>query len=409
MLNQKSNSSMSNHDLKLIDLEDASVITTNSADEVKKNSMFDELSSLLQESFSSDATQEEQIKNFMNRAKKYQSHLSLQNDNSKDQDEEEELLRTDNRRYSIFPIRYQKVWDAYKTQEANFWKAEEIDFSQDYDDYLKLNNDEQHFVKMVLAFFANADGIVNFNLGERFVREIGIMEVQVALRYQMMMEDIHGETYSLMLDSLVKDKKEKAYLLNSIETVPSIKRMADWAFKWIESTKKFAYRVIAFAIIEGVFFSGAFAAIYWFKKKHKGMLNGLVKSNEFIARDEGQHTQFSCTMYSMLKNKLSQEEVYQIMDEGVIISQKFVDDAIPVRLIGMNAHMMNDYIEFIADRLLISLGYTKKYNKKNPFKFMETIGMINKTNFFENRPTDYQDANVKNKSKRGVLNISDDF
>ncbi|MBA42594.1 MAG: ribonucleoside-diphosphate reductase [Magnetococcales bacterium] len=349
------------------------------------------------------------MKNFINSVEKYQSHLSSQNNNLNDQEEEEELLKSDNRRYSIFPIKYQKVWDAYKTQEDNFWKAEEIDFSRDYDDYLKLNKDEQHFVKMILAFFANADGIVNFNLGERFIREIEIMEVQVALRYQMMMEDIHGETYSLMLDSLVKDKKEKAYLLNSIETVPSIKRMADWAFKWIDSSKKFAYRVVAFAIVEGVFFSGAFAAIYWFKKKHKGMLNGLVKSNEFIARDEGQHTQFSCTMYSMLKNKLSQEEVYQIMDEGVIISQKFVDDAIPVRLIGMNAQMMNDYIEFIADRLLISLGYTKKYNKKNPFKFMETIGMLNKTNFFENRPTDYQDANVKNKSKRGLLNITDDF
>jgi ribonucleoside-diphosphate reductase beta chain len=329
--------------------------------------------------------------------------------NKNDKLKPEELLNQNKRRYSIFPIEYKKVWDAYKTQEANFWKAEEIDFSKDYDDYLKLNKDEQHFIKMILAFFANADGIVNFNLGERFVREIEIMEVQVALRYQMMMEDIHGETYSLMLDSLIKDKKEKTYLLNSIKTVPSIKRMADWAFKWIDSSKKFAYRVIAFAIVEGIFFSGAFAAIYWFKKTHKGMMSGLVKSNEFIARDEGQHTQFSCLMYSMLNNKLTQNEVYEIMDEGVYISKNFVDDAIPVRLIGMNNDKLNDYIEFIADRLLITLGYQKKYNKTNPFKFMETIGMINKTNFFENRPTDYQSASVNNKSKKGKFNISEDF
>tara|TARA_Y100000780_G_C13688585_1_gene418613 strand:+ start:2058 stop:3227 length:1170 start_codon:yes stop_codon:yes gene_type:complete len=329
--------------------------------------------------------------------------------NKNDKLKPEELLNKNKRRYSIFPIEYKKVWDAYKTQEANFWKAEEIDFSKDYADYLKLNKDEQHFIKMILAFFANADGIVNFNLGERFVREIEIMEVQVALRYQMMMEDIHGETYSLMLDSLIKDKKEKTYLLNSIKTVPSIKRMADWAFKWIDSSKKFAYRVIAFAIVEGIFFSGAFAAIYWFKKTHKGMMSGLVKSNEFIARDEGQHTQFSCLMYSMLNNKLTQNEVYEIMDEGVYISKNFVDDAIPVRLIGMNNDKLNDYIEFIADRLLITLGYQKKYNKTNPFKFMETIGMINKTNFFENRPTDYQSASVNNKSKKGKFNISDDF
>jgi ribonucleoside-diphosphate reductase beta chain len=212
-----------------------------------------------------------------------------------------------------------------------------------------------------------------------------------------------------MLDSLIKDKKEKTYLLNSIKTVPSIKRMADWAFKWIDSSKKFAYRVIAFAIVEGIFFSGAFAAIYWFKKTHKGMMSGLVKSNEFIARDEGQHTQFSCLMYSMLNNKLTQNEVYEIMDEGVYISKNFVDDAIPVRLIGMNNDKLNDYIEFIADRLLITLGYQKKYNKTNPFKFMETIGMINKTNFFENRPTDYQSASVNNKSKKGKFNISEDF
>jgi ribonucleotide reductase beta subunit family protein with ferritin-like domain len=406
MVQSKQVQNMSKTPINFIDLEDASVSTINSPKKSSESKLFDDISSLLKTSFDKNSLDEDNLKSFLDSINSKFGTLSTSKDDTRPV---EELLNPDNRRFSVFPIKYKKVWNEYKTQVANFWKAEEIDFSKDRDHYQELNSNEQHFIKMVLAFFANADGIVNFNLGERFVREIGIMEVQIALRFQMMMEDIHGETYSLMLDSIVTDKDEKKYLFNSISTVPSIKRMADWAFKWIDSDKTFAHRVIAFAVVEGILFSGAFAAIYWFKNNHKGKLPGLIKSNEFIARDEGRHTTFSCLMYSMLQNKLNQEEVYKIVDEGVIISQKFMDDAIPIRLIGMNNDLMNDYIEFIADRLLVTLGYAPKYKKTNPFKFMETIGMVNKTNFFENRPTDYQDANVKNKSKRGMLKISDDF
>jgi len=326
------------------------------------------------------------------------------------QDANEPFLREDNRRFTIYPVKYNAIWEMYKKQLACFWKVEEIDFSKDQKDFETLRDEEKHFLKMILAFFAASDGIVNFNLSERFTKDIKVMEAQVVYAFQMMMENIHGEAYSLMLDNIIKDKNEREYMFNAIENIPSVKAMADWAFKWIDSSASFAHRVVAFAIVEGVFFSGAFAAIFWFKKyKNKGkmFLAGLTKSNEFIARDEGMHTDFACLLYSYLDKKLPEEVVYNIMDEAVGIAKKFMDDALPYKLLGMNANSMGTYKEYIADRLLISLGYKKKYNVTNPFKFMETIGLPGKTNFFEMRPTEYQDAHVNN-SNRGDYFILDD-
>jgi len=327
--------------------------------------------------------------------------------------EDEPLLKIENRRFTVYPIKYPRIFDMYKKQLSCFWKVEEIDFSTDKEDFKELNENEQHFLKMILAFFAASDGIVNFNLSDRFLKDIQIMEGQIAYIFQMMMENIHGEVYSLMLDNLIDDVEERDRLFKAIETVPSVKKMADWAFKWINSSKSFAYRVIAFAIVEGVFFSGAFAAIFWFKKyKNKGkmFLKGLIKSNEFIARDEGLHTEFACELYSNLKHKLPKKEIYDIMDGGVKVSQNFMEEALPLDLLGMSSGSMNNYIEYIGDRLLVSLGYSKKYNKENPFKFMETIGLPGKTNFFEMRPTEYQDAHVFNKdSSSNYFDLDDSF
>jgi ribonucleoside-diphosphate reductase subunit M2 len=350
--------------------------------------------------------------------------IVIEDDDNLDLDLDEEILNESNKRFTIYPIYYKDIWKMYKTQIASFWVAEEIDFSKDYDDFQLLSKDEQHFLKMVLAFFAASDGIVNFNLAERFTKDIKVTEISVVYTYQMMMENIHGEVYSLMLDNIVRDNEEKDKLFSAINTIPSIKKMADWAFHWIQSPKRFAFRVIAFAVIEGVFFSGAFAAIFWFKKFNnhgKSFLRGLTKSNDFIARDEGQHTDFACKINSLLKHKLSSASVHNIVDEGVKISQEFMTDALPCRLIGMNNDMMRDYIEYVADRLLIDLGYAKKYNKKNPFPFMDTIGMPSKTNFFEERANEYSSSKIGNKSKNtqqtssssstssSKIVISDDF
>jgi ribonucleotide reductase beta subunit family protein with ferritin-like domain len=334
-----------------------------------------------------------------------------------DQEEENEvLLNKDNFKFTAFPIKYQNIWRSYKEQMACFWKPEELDFSNDYSDFLTLNKDEQHFIEMILAFFAASDGIVNFNISERFLKDIKVTEALFTYQFQMMMENIHSEVYSLMLDNIVKDAVKKEFLFNAIKNVPAVKKMADWAFKWIHSSERFAYRLVAFAIVEGVFFSGAFASIFWLKKykqkgehdtKAKPFMNGLVTSNKFIARDEGLHCTFASILYEYVK-KLSKEEIDPIMIEAVEIAKQFMTDAIPVRLIGMNNDLMCTYIEYVADRLFEMLGHKKIYNKKNPFKFMETIGLNDKTNFFELRPHEYQDAHVLNKSKKEVV-INDDF
>lgn len=321
-------------------------------------------------------------------------------------DYDEPILSEDNVRFTMFPIKYHSVYKSYKEQQSAYWKAEEIDFSGDLDDYNTLTTDEQEVIKMILAFFAASDGIVNFNLRERFLNEIKIMEAQVAYGWQLMMENIHNESYSLMLQNIISDETERNKLFNAIKTVPSIKAMADWAFKWIESSQSFAFRVVAFAIIEGVFFSSAFATIFWVKKyrnKGKHFMNGLIKSNELIARDEGTHVEFACLLYSLLKHKLSSKLVYKMMEEAVEISMKFSNDMIKCKLIGLNSDLMTQYIKYVSDRLLVALGYNKLYKVENPFDFMETIGMIRKTNFFEHRPTEYQSAHGQaNKTIRKI-------
>lgn len=326
-----------------------------------------------------------------------------------DSDKIEPILNPDNQQFTVLPIKYNEIWEHHKVQEAAKWVSGEIDFSDDYSDYKTLEDDVQHFIKMTLAFFASSDGIVNFNLTERFTREFKINEILIAYQFQVAMENVHSETYSLMLDNIIKDTTEKDHLFNAIKTVPAVKIMADYAFKWIESRKSIAHRVVAFAIIEGIFFSGAFASIFWLKK-YKGQgrdfMNGLIKSNKLIARDEGLHCKFACLIYNLLENKLSQDDIFDMMKEGVDIAKNFSTESIPVRLIGMNNKMMCDYLEYIGDRLLNMLGYKKLYNTTNSFKFMDTIGLTDVTNFFESRPTEYQDPHILNKSNNSKLVIN---
>jgi ribonucleotide reductase beta subunit family protein with ferritin-like domain len=314
----------------------------------------------------------------------------------------EPILDQSLRRFTLYPLQYPSLFSLYKKQLSSFWKAEEIDFSKDRSDFESLSNDEQHYIKRILGFFAASDGLVNFNLGTRFLNELVPMEATVCYTYQMMMENIHSESYSIMLDNLVKDSEERRYLFNSIKTVDSIRSISEWAMKWVESDLSFAHRVVAFCVVEGVLFSGAFASIFWLKKyKSQGrlFLQGLVKSNEFISRDEGQHVEFGVEIYKLLKNRLTPEEVYSIIEEGVDICKTFYTDALPVRLLGISHESMMEYIQYVSDRLLVELGYEKKYRVANPFSFMETIGMSGKTNFFESRPTEYQSAHVFGQSE----------
>lgn len=326
--------------------------------------------------------------------------------------EYEPILDPKNSRLTVYPITYPTIWESYQKQLASFWKAQEIDFSKDYDDFLTLSENEQHFVKMILAFFSASDGIVNWNLGERFLHDIQIMEARIAYTFQMMMENIHGETYSLMLDNIVRDREEKTRLFNAVSTVDSVRLMKEWAESWIHSDKSFAHRVIAFAVVEGIFFCSSFAGIFWLKK-YKGsgfnFMTGLVKSNEFISRDEGLHTLFACNIYKLLKNPLGAEEVLQIVSEGVEIALTFARESLSDRLYGMNSENMETYIKYVADTLLVNLGYYKKYEVSNPFTFMESIGLLQKTNFFESRPTEYQSASVFNSSKSVTVELSEDF
>lgn len=310
----------------------------------------------------------------------------------------EPLLIENSNRYVLFPIKYDKIWSEYKRQMACFWTVEEIDLSRDLNDWEKLNDNEQHFIKYILAFFAGSDGIVLENLGQRFINEIQIPEARCAYGFQLMMENIHSETYSLLIDKYITDNKEKNFLFNAINNIPCVAKKAHWAIKWIEDdTSNFATRLIAFACVEGIFFSGSFCAIYWLKKR--GLMPGLTFSNELISRDEGMHTDFACLLYSMLNNKLSKNNIYQIIREAVEIEKEFIIDSIPCNLIGMNSVMMCQYIEFVSDRLIIQLGYPKLFNVENPFQFMELISLENKTNFFEKRVSEYSLAKVGNHSK----------
>jgi ribonucleoside-diphosphate reductase subunit M2 len=302
-------------------------------------------------------------------------------------------------RFAMFPIRYPKVWEMYKRAEASFWTAEEVDLSADIMDWNRLNIQEQHFIKHVLAFFAGSDGIVLENLGLRFMREVQIPEIRAFYGFQMAIENIHSEMYSLLLQTYIKDSNDLSKLLKAIDTIPCVKKKADWALKWIESSNTFSERLLAFACVEGIFFSGSFCAIYWLKKR--GLMPGLTFSNELISRDEGLHTDFACLLYrELLLHKLSFERVLEIVTSSVEIELEFVCDALPVNLIGMNNRLMSEYIRFVADRLLISLGYDRFYLVNNPFDFMELISLEGKTNFFEKRVGEYQKSGVMQAIKK---------
>jgi ribonucleoside-diphosphate reductase beta chain len=319
----------------------------------------------------------------------------------------EPILTPNKNRFVLLPIKYNSVWEMYKKAEASFWTAEEIDLSQDLKDWDKLSDDERHFVKHVLAFFAASDGIVNENLAMRFCNEVQIPEARCFYGFQIAMENIHSETYSLLIDTYIKDQTEKTYLFNAMETVPAVSRKAEWALKWIDSDRSFAERIVAFAAVEGIFFSGSFCSIFWLKKR--GLMPGLTFSNELISRDEGLHCDFACLLFDLIKNKPDEDVVRQIITEAVAIEKEFVTEALPVGLIGMNADLMSQYIEFVADRLLLSLGLQKHYKAQNPFDWMELISLQGKTNFFEKRVGDYQKSGVMANRQDQVFTLEADF
>jgi ribonucleoside-diphosphate reductase beta chain len=301
----------------------------------------------------------------------------------------EHILQENKDRFVLFPLKYHDIWEMYKTAEHSFWTAEEIDLSQDQTDWEeKLNKDEQHFIKMVLAFFAASDGIVNENLAENFLKEVQYPEAKSFYGFQIAMENVHSETYSLLIDTYIKDEKEKDMLFHAIDNFPSIKEKADWALKWI-SSESFAERLIAFAAVEGIFFSGSFCSIYWLKKR--GLMPGLAFSNELISRDEGLHCKFATLIYNKyIQNKLSQDRIKEIICSAVDIEKVFITESLPVSLIGMNKELMKQYIEFVADFWLMELGCPKVYGTKNPFDFMDMISLQGKTNFFEKKVGEYQ-------------------
>jgi len=304
-----------------------------------------------------------------------------------------EPLLTDNpNRFTMFPIMYPQVWEMYKKAEASFWTAEEVDLSSDLKHWEALNDGEKHFVKNVLAFFASSDGIVLENLGVRFMKDVQISEARAFYGFQIAMENVHSEMYSLLIDTYINDTEEKQHLFSAIQTVPCVQKKAEWALKWIDSDTSFAERLVAFACIEGIFFSGSFCSIFWLKKR--GLMPGLTFSNELISRDEGLHTDFACLLYSMLENPLPEATILAIIQSAVEIEKEFVTDSLPVDLVGMNTRLMQEYIEFVADRLLVSLNCDKAYNTKNPFDWMELISLQGKTNFFEKRVGEYQKSGV---------------
>ncbi|MCL4127391.1 UNVERIFIED_CONTAM: hypothetical protein GTU68_002334 [Idotea baltica] len=321
---------------------------------------------------------------------------------------QEPILVDNPNRFVLFPIEHHDIWEFYKKSQACIWTAEEIDLAEDMTDWKNnLTDDERYFIKHVLAFFAASDGIVNENLAENFLSEVQYTEAKFFYGFQIMMENVHSETYSLLIDTYIDDAKEKDYLFNAVETMDCVKKKADWAMRWIENGT-FAERIIAFAAVEGIFFSGSFCSIFWLKKR--GLMPGLSFSNELISRDEGMHCDFACLLYNQhIENKLSPDTVATIVADAVRIEKEFVSSAIPVRLIGMNADTMCTYIEFVADRLLMSLGCNKIYNVENPFPWMDMISLQGKTNFFEKRVGDYQKSGVMSEREDQVFKLDADF
>jgi ribonucleoside-diphosphate reductase beta chain len=321
--------------------------------------------------------------------------------------ETEPILIENKDRFVLFPIKHPAIWNMYKLSEQSFWTAEEIDLSSDFADWEnKLNADEKHFVKHVLAFFAASDGIVNENLAINFMNEVQYPEARCFYGFQIMMENIHSETYSLLIDTYIKDAEEKDKLFHAIDHMPAVAQKADWALRWI-TKGSFAERLVAFAAVEGIFFSGSFCSIFWLKKR--GLMKGLGFSNSLISRDEGLHCDFACLLYSQLENKLPESTVKEIIKDAVDIEKDFVTDALPVSLIGMNAVLMRQYIEFVADRLMVALGYNKIYNATNPFDFMELISLQGKSNFFEERVPEYTKAGVNKDKKENIISFNEEF
>ena len=309
----------------------------------------------------------------------------------------EPLLTENPNRYVMFPVQDDDIWKMYKLMMDSFWRAEEIDFSKDLKHWQTLKPEEQHFIKMVLAFFAASDGIVLENLGMRFLSEVQLPEARATYGFQLMMENVHSETYSLLIDTYIKNEGEKMKLFKAIDNFPCIKKKADWAIKWIQDKRScFATRLIAFACVEGIFFSGSFCSIYWLKKR--GLMPGLTFSNELISRDEGMHTDFAVLLFKKLIKKPKKAKIIELIREAVSIEQEFITEALPCKLIGMNAKQMKQYIEFVADRLMLQLGYNKIYNSSNPFDFMEMISLEGKTNFFEKRVGDYSLSGGRNEN-----------
>jgi ribonucleoside-diphosphate reductase subunit M2 len=318
----------------------------------------------------------------------------------------EPLLAPDDNRFVTFPIKYNDIWDMYKKQVECFWRAEEIDLTKDLTYWDTLEQGEKHFVSMILAFFAASDGIVLENLASRFMCDVQVSEARAFYGFQIAMENIHSETYSLLIETYIKDKDEKHRLFNAIENFPCIKKKSDWAQKWIHDNRSsFATRLVAFACVEGIFFSGAFCSIYWLKKR--GLMPGLTFSNELISRDEALHCEFAVLLYNKLQKKIDKNRIHEIIKEAVEIEIEFICDALPCKLIGMNSDLMTQYIKFVADRLVVQLGYKKIYNAANPFDFMELISLEGKTNFFEKRNDSYALANKT--VSEDVFNLSDDF
>lgn len=319
----------------------------------------------------------------------------------------EPILQENKDRFVLFPIKHKEIWDMYKQAEASFWTAEEIDLSADLSDWEhKLNNDEKHFIKHVLAFFAASDGIVNENLAVNFMSEVQYPEARCFYGFQIMIENIHSEAYSLLIDTYIKDAQEKNYLFNAIDTVPCVTTKANWALRWIENGN-FAERLVAFAAVEGIFFSGSFCSIFWLKKR--GLMPGLSFANELISRDEGLHCDFACLLYAQLEYKLPLETMQHIILDAVKIEKEFVRDALPVKLIGMNSDLMCQYIEFVADRLLHVLGSPKIFKVANPFDFMDLISIPGKTNFFERRVSEYQKTGVMSSREESSFTLDEDF
>ncbi|XP_059650122.1 ribonucleoside-diphosphate reductase small chain A [Cornus florida] len=326
-------------------------------------------------------------------------------------EEEEPILSKKSQRLCMFPVTYPQVWEMYKKAEASFWTAEEVDLSQDVQQWNALSDSEKHFISHVLAFFAASDGIVLENLAARFLNDVQIPEARAFYGFQIAMENIHSEMYSLLLETYIKDSQEKHRLFNAIDNIPCVAEKAKWALDWIQSSTSFAERLVAFACVEGIFFSGSFCAIFWLKKR--GLMPGLTFSNELISRDEGLHCDFACLLYRLLRKQLQWQRVHHIVHQAVEIETQFVCEALPCALIGMNSALMSQYIKFVADRLLVELGCQMKYNVENPFDWMEFISLQGKANFFERRVGDYQKASVmsciQDGEKNFVFKLDEDF